>query len=67
VITMEPVDLEAAWRILQGFPDQLFSIVDGATFAVMERLGIGEAFAFDAHFLIYRYGPNRQRAFTRIP
>ena len=67
IITMEAVDLEAAWRIMQAFPDQLFSFVDCATFALMERLGITNAFAFDAHFLVYRYGPNRQRAFHRIP
>jgi predicted nucleic acid-binding protein len=67
LIAAEPVDLEGAWRIVQGFPDQTFSLVDGTTFAIMERLGIREAFAFDAHFLVYRYGPGRQRAFARLP
>jgi len=61
------VDLEAAWRIVEAVPDQLFSFVDCTTFAVMERLHIDDAFAFDSHFLIYRYGPNRQRAFRRVP
>lgn len=67
ILTAEPVDLEAAWRIAQAFPDQAFSFVDCTTFALMERLGIHEAFAFDAHFLIYRFGPDRQRAFRRVP
>jgi len=34
---------------------------------MMERQGIHEAFAFDAHFLVYRFGPARQRAFRRLP
>lgn len=61
------VDLEAAWRIVEAFPDQAFSFVDCATFALMERLGIIDAFAFDAHFLVYRYGPDRHRALRRFP
>lgn len=61
------VDVEAAWRIIQAFPDQTFSFVDCATFAMMERVGIRDAFAFDSHFLVYRYGPDRQRALRRCP
>ncbi len=67
VVTADPVDLEAAWHIAQAFQDQAFSFVDCTTFALMERLGIHEAFAFDAHFLVYRFGPGRQRAFRRRP
>ncbi len=67
VLAPDPVDLEAAWRIAHAFPDQSFSFVDCATFALMERLGITHAFAFDAHFLVYRFGPDRQRAFHRLP
>jgi hypothetical protein len=33
----------------------------------MERLGIEEAFAFDAHFLVYRFGPRQRRAIRRLP
>ncbi len=58
-----PGDLEVAWRIGEAFPDQEFSIVDRTSFAVMERLGLVEAASFDDHFSIYRFGPNRQRAF----
>ena len=67
VVTIEPVDLEAAWRIVNDFPDQDFSLTDCTSFAVMERLGIDEAFAFDAHFLVYRFGPGRKRAIRRMP
>jgi predicted nucleic acid-binding protein len=67
LLTLEPADVEAAWHIAQAFPDQSFSFVDCTTFALMERLGIHEAFSFDAHFLVYRFGPNRRRAFRRFP
>ena len=66
-VTLDAVDLESAWHIIQTFPDQTFSFVDCTTFAVMQRLGIDEAFAFDSHFLVYRYGTPRQRAFRRFP
>lgn len=67
ILTPEPADLDAGWRIAQAYPDQDFSFVDCATFAIMERLGIGEAFAFDAHFLVYRFGPGRRAGFHRLP
>jgi len=67
ILIVEPVDLEAAWHIAQAFPDQAFSFVDCTTFALMERLGIREAFAFDVHFLVYRFGRGRHQAFRRFP
>ncbi len=67
ILTLDPVDLEAAWRIAQAFSDQDLSFTDCASFALMERRGIAEAFAFDAHFLVYRYGTGRRRAFRRHP
>jgi uncharacterized protein len=65
--TIEPVgpaDLEAAWQIGISFRDQHFSIVDRTSFAVMRRLGIERAASLDDHFAIFRFGPNRRRAFT---
>jgi predicted nucleic acid-binding protein len=67
ILAIQPVDLEAAWRIVQAFPDQTYSFVDSATFALMERLGLSEAFTFDTHFLTYRYGHKRQKAFQCFP
>jgi uncharacterized protein len=58
-----PADLDAAWRIGEAFPDQEFSLVDRASFAVMERLGVHRALAFDDDFAVYRFGPRRERAF----
>jgi predicted nucleic acid-binding protein len=67
VAAIEPVgaaDLEAAWQIGIAYPDQDFSIVDRTSFAVMRRLGIERAASFDDHFAVFRFGPNRRRAFT---
>ena len=67
ILTVQPADLEAAWRIIQTFPDQTFSLVDSVTFALMERVGVTEAFTFDAHFLTYRYGYKRTKSFSCFP
>jgi len=67
VAVIEPAgaaDLEAAWQIGVSYRDQDFSIVDRTSFAVMRRLGIDRAASFDADFAIFRFGPNRRRAFT---
>lgn len=58
-----PADLDAAWAIGERFADQAFSIVDRTSFAVMERLGVNRAVAFDDDFAVYRFGPRRDRAF----
>ena len=58
-----PADLDAAWAIGERFADQAFSIVDRTSFAVMERLGVHRAVAFDDDFAVYRFGPRRDRAF----
>jgi predicted nucleic acid-binding protein len=44
ILTAEQTDLEAAWHILQAYPDQSFSLVDCTTFAIMERFAITEVF-----------------------
>ena len=56
-------DLQSARSIGSDFPDQDFSIVDRTSFAVMMRLGITRAAAFDSHFAVFRYGPRRSLAF----
>jgi predicted nucleic acid-binding protein len=39
-----------AWSILERHGDKRWSYVDATSFALIERDGGGEAFAFDAHF-----------------
>lgn len=41
---------EAAWQILESYDDKSWSYVDATSFALLEREGSAEAFAFDAHF-----------------
>lgn len=60
-------DLQASAAALAAFPDQAFSLTDRTSWALMERLGITDALALDADFRIYRYGPERRRAFIVRP
>jgi predicted nucleic acid-binding protein len=46
----EAVD-EEAWSILVSHADKPWSYVDACSFALMEREGTAEAFAFDRHFV----------------
>jgi predicted nucleic acid-binding protein len=39
-----------AWEILERHGDKEWSYVDATSFALIQREGGGEAFAFDAHF-----------------
>lgn len=41
---------EKAWEILERYEDKRWSYVDATSFALLEREGGEEAFAFDAHF-----------------
>jgi len=41
----------AAEEILRRYADQVFSLVDAVSFAVMTQRGITEAFGFDRHFV----------------
>ena len=44
--------LEAeAEKLLRRYADQDFSLTDAVSFVVMQQHGIGEAFAFDSHFV----------------
>lgn len=50
------VDDEAkATEIVRQFIDKTFSYTDATSFAIMERLGIRRAFAFDPHFRQYGF------------
>ncbi len=50
VVRATPSDEVEAWSILERSQDKTYSFVDAASFALMRRLGIGSALAFDAHF-----------------
>lgn len=43
---------EAAEKLLRRYQDQDFSYTDAVSFVVMQREGLREAFAFDAHFRV---------------
>jgi predicted nucleic acid-binding protein len=64
--TVGAADLEAAWQTGLAYRDQDFSIVDRTSFAVMRRLGIERAASLDNDFAVFRFGPNRRRAFTIV-
>lgn len=45
--------LEDAWRLFRAFPDRHLSFTQCTSFALMERLGIAAAFAFDPRSRAY--------------
>ncbi|MDO8670382.1 MAG: PIN domain-containing protein [Dehalococcoidia bacterium] len=64
-IAVEPVsdaDLKRAEMILYQYEDKDYSDCDALSFAVMERLHLRLAFAFDGHFRQHGYStpPDRQ-------
>jgi predicted nucleic acid-binding protein len=53
VEAVTPSDEKRAKEIIERYDDKTFSYTDATTFALMERLEIKQALAFDAHFLQY--------------
>jgi uncharacterized protein len=53
VLKITDPDLAQAWRLFQRYRDKAFSFTDCTTFALMTRLGLATAFAFDIHFRQY--------------
>ncbi len=43
-------DIERAWKVFRSHADKRWSFTDCTSLAVMERLRISQAFAFDKHF-----------------
>lgn len=60
LVRVSPEDEAQAWSIFTRYADKGFSYTDCTSFAMMERLHLDSAFAFDAHF--EQYGQ-----FTRLP
>lgn len=48
---VRPEDHQAAVAMVLAAGRRNLSLVDGASFAVMRRLGLKQCFAFDSHFL----------------
>ena len=46
-------DENRAWEIAKSYRDKTFSFTDCTSFAICERLGILDVFAFDEHFKQY--------------
>ncbi len=59
IVRIESPHEERAWVIFKRYSDKDFGFVDCTSFAVMETLGIAEAFSFDHHF--------RQFGFQTLP
>lgn len=50
IIAVRDEDEDRAWEIFLKYKDKDFSYTDCTSFAVMERLKMNTAFAFDRHF-----------------
>jgi predicted nucleic acid-binding protein len=50
IIYVSRADQHAAWELFKRYDDKEFSFTDCTSFAVMARLGLRYAFAFDEHF-----------------
>ena len=55
IVRVSIEDEERADAIVFGYRDKVFSFTDATSFAVMERLGIPYAFAFDRNFAQYGF------------
>lgn len=59
LVRVDPQVEDEALAILDGHDDKSYSYVDATSFALMEKEGCEEAFAFDKHF--------RQRGLSVLP
>lgn len=53
ILKVTESDVAQAWVLFQRYRDKAFSFTDCTTFALMTRLRITAAFAFDIHFRQY--------------
>lgn len=59
VVHIDAATHAEAWAMLEQYTDKEWSLVDAASFVVMRRMGISEAFTSDHHFA--------QAGLTRAP
>ncbi|MEQ8848155.1 PIN domain-containing protein [Botrimarina sp.] len=50
LLRITDADIAEAWRVFKSFTDKRWSFTDCTSYAVMQRLAIGEALALDDHF-----------------
>lgn len=55
LVAVTPNDEERAWEIFTKYRDQDFSFADCTSFAVMQRMKLTAAFAFDRHFKVMKF------------
>lgn len=55
MVSVTMADEERAWEIFTKYRDQEFSFVDCTSFAVMQRMKLTGAFAFDRHFKVMKF------------
>ena len=60
LIQLTDEDKERAWGMFRSHSDKGWSFTDCTSFALMQRLGISNAFAFDRHF-------SQMRGIRRVP
>ena len=60
LIQLTDEDKGRAWAIFRSHSDKRWSFTDCTSFALMQRLGISNAFAFDRHF-------SQMRGIRRVP
>jgi uncharacterized protein len=60
LIQLTEEDKDRAWAIFQSHSDKRWSFTDCTSYALMHRLGISTAFAFDRHF-------SQMRGIRRVP
>lgn len=59
LVHIDPQTDAEAWAMLERYTDKDWSLVDAASFVVMRRMGLTEAFTTDHHFT--------QAGFVRVP
>ncbi len=55
IVRVSAVDERRAREIIARFIDKTYSLTDATSFAIMDRLKIGQAFSLDDHFAHYGF------------